>query len=119
MKNISDNRYLPPICISKISNSLLKKEGFYLAKCDVHDSIRKKRININNQQKGGPGVLKPLESRGARNEMSKRFFHKFLLNDTFAPAERFNSELGIGHYWPDVPRDWQELSASVDGLANI
>jgi hypothetical protein len=35
--------------------------------------------------------------------MSKRFFHKFLLNDTFAPAERFNSELGIGHYWPDVP----------------
>ena len=39
---------------------------------------------------------KPLRSRGARNEMSKQFFHKFLLNDTFAPAERFNPKLALG-----------------------
>jgi len=28
--------------------------------------------------------------------MSKQFFHKFLLNDTFAPAERFNPKLALG-----------------------
>src|SRR6202023_362983 len=38
-----------------------------------------------------PARGKPLRSRGARNEMSQQFFHKFLLNDTFAPAERFVS----------------------------
>ena len=42
-----------------------------------------------------PARGKPLRSRGARNEMSKQFFHKFLLNDTFAPAERFNPELAL------------------------
>jgi hypothetical protein len=26
----------------------------------------------------------------------KQFFHKFLLNDTFAPAERFNPKLALG-----------------------
>jgi hypothetical protein len=28
--------------------------------------------------------------------MSKQFFHKFLLNDTFGPAERFNPKLALG-----------------------
>ena len=28
-------------------------------------------------------------------KMSKQFFHKFLLNDTFAPAERFNPKLTL------------------------
>jgi hypothetical protein len=40
---------------------------------------------------------------GTRNEMSKRFFHKFLLNDTFAPAERFNPRLALGTVGRNVP----------------
>jgi hypothetical protein len=42
-------------------------------------------------------------SRGARNEMSKQFFHKFLLNDTFGPAERFNPKLALGTVGRNVP----------------
>jgi hypothetical protein len=29
--------------------------------------------------------------------MFKQFFHKFLLNDTFAPADRFNPKLALGN----------------------
>jgi len=35
--------------------------------------------------------------------MSKQFFHKFLLNDTFAPAERFNPKLALGTVGRNVP----------------
>ena len=50
-----------------------------------------------------PARGKPLRSRGARNEMSKQFFHKFLLNDTFGPAERFNPKLALGTVGRNVP----------------
>jgi hypothetical protein len=46
----------------------------------------------------------------------QQFFHKFLLNDTFAPAERFNPKLALGTVGRNCPADWQEVSASVDGL---
>jgi hypothetical protein len=35
--------------------------------------------------------------------MSKQFFHKFLLNDTFAPADRFNPKLALGTVGQNVP----------------
>jgi hypothetical protein len=50
-----------------------------------------------------PAQGKPLRFRGALNEMSKQFFHKFLLNDTFAPAERFNPKLALGTVGRNVP----------------
>src|SRR5271166_4668301 len=52
-----------------------------------------------------PGQGKPLSSRGTCKEMSKRFPHKFLLNDTFAPAERFNPELALGTVSRTCPRN--------------
>ena len=48
------------------------------------------------QDRPRPARGEPLRSGGARNEMSKQFYHKFLLNDTFGPAEHFNPKLALG-----------------------
>jgi hypothetical protein len=66
-----------------------------------HGKCVSKSVRLTRGSRPARGKL--LRSRGARNEMSKQFFHKFLLNDTFAPAERFNPKLALSTVGRNVP----------------